>query len=144
MGQALSRWRALTGRQKNQLVLLSVALPATGGLIRLLGFKRTSALYDRLGGQPPLRPASAQDLQAAEALAQLANIAGRRGPIQATCLRQAVLLKAWLRRRGLDARLKIGVQKTAGAVDAHAWVELDGTPLAQPNLTHRPFPQPHL
>ncbi len=141
MGQALTRWRQLSGVQKKQLVLLGVALPVTGGLIRMLGFKRTSALFERLGGQRSLHAATPQDLHDAEALAQLANIAGRRGPVQATCLRQAVLLQAWLRHRGLDAQLRIGVQKTAGAVDAHAWVELEGVPLAQPNLSHRPFPQ---
>ena len=142
MGQAHARWRQLTGGQKRQLVLLGIALPATGALIWMLGLKRTSALYEWLGGQPLLRPAGPQDLQEAEALAQLANIVGRRGPIKSTCLRQAVLLRVWLRRRGLDARLKIGVQKTNGQLDAHAWVELEGTPLAQPNLTHHPFPDP--
>jgi hypothetical protein len=141
MRAALTRWRQLSGAQKKQLVLLAMALPAAGASLRLLGYRRTASACQRMAGQRPVRPATAQDLLDAESLAQLANIAGRRGPLPATCLRQALVLHAWLRRRGLDAKLKIGVQKAAGTVDAHAWVELEGIALAQPNLTHRPFPQ---
>ncbi len=144
MGRSLARWRALTGQQKAQLVLLAVALPATGALIRLVGFQKAGKICARIGGQAPLRAVGADDLQQAEAFAQLAAIAGRRGPVTTTCLRQSLVVRAWLRRRGLDAQLRIGVRKTGGVMDAHAWVELDGVPLAQPKLDHAPFQSPDL
>jgi len=137
---ALARWRALDGRQKRQLLLLSLALPATGAMIRLFGFKRAARVCDRLGGQRPPRAASPADIDAAQSLARLAGIAGRRGPVSASCLRQALVLRAWLRRRGLDAQLKIGVRRQGEAVDAHAWVELAGVALAQDALDHSAFP----
>ena len=143
MGRSLARWRALTGQQKSQLVLLAVALPVTGALIRLFGFQKAAQACARIGGQATLRPTSAQDLEDAQAFARLAGIAGRRGPVTTTCLRQSLVVRAWLRRRGLDAQLKIGVRKTGAVVDAHAWVELDGVPLAQAPLTHHPFETPH-
>jgi hypothetical protein len=140
MGSSLARWRALSSRQKRQLVLLTLALPATGALIRVLGFKRTANVCDRIAGRRPVRKPTADEINAAEDLATLAGIAGRRGPVSASCLRQALVVRAWLRRRGLDAQLKIGVKKNGDAMDAHAWVELAGIPLAQPHLTHTPFP----
>ena len=144
MCRSLARWHALTGQQKSQLVLLAVALPVTGALIRLFGFQKAAQACARIGGQATLRPTSAQDLEDAQAFARLAGIAGRRGPVTTTCLRQSLVVRAWLRRRGLDAQLKIGVRKTGGVMDAHAWVELDGVPLAQPNLDHAPFQAPDL
>jgi hypothetical protein len=144
MGASLARWRSLSGRQKSQLVLLAIALPATGALIRLVGFQKAAKVCARIGGQAPLRQTSAQDLEDAQTFASLAGIAGRRGPVTTTCLRQSLVVRAWLRRRGLDARLKIGVRKTGDAMDAHAWVELDGVALAQPKRDHAPFPAPDL
>lgn len=144
MARSLARWRALTGQQKAQLVLLVVALPATGALIRLVGFQKAARVCARVAGQAPLRPSAAGDLPQAEAFAQLAAIAGRRGPVTTTCLRQALVVRAWLRRRGLNAQLRLGVRKSNGVMDAHAWVELDGVPLAQANLDHGAFQAPDL
>ena len=144
MGRSLARWRALTGQQKLQLAWLALALPVTGLLIRLLGFQRAARFCARLGGEAPLRPSSPQDVRDAQAFARLAGIAGRRGPVTTTCLRQSLVVRAWLRRRGLDAQLRIGVRKNGGVMDAHAWVELDGVPLAQPRLDHAAFRAPDL
>ncbi|MCX7033180.1 MAG: lasso peptide biosynthesis B2 protein [Arenimonas sp.] len=139
MGRSLAGWRALTGQQKRQLVVLATVLPAIGALIRVAGFQRAAKACARVGGQAPLRPATADDLAQAEAYAQLAAIAGRRGPVTTTCLRQALAVRTSLRRRGLDAQLKIGVKKNGETLDAHAWVELEGVALAQSQLTHHPF-----
>jgi hypothetical protein len=47
-----------------------------------------------------------------------------------------------LRRQGLPARLRMGALLRDGALDAHAWVELDGVPLSQPGLRHAAFDDP--
>ncbi len=70
------------------------------------------------------RIATETDLAAAERVAELAGIAGRRGVITSTCLRQSLVVHAILRKRGLKPELKLGVRKRDGAVDAHAWVEV--------------------
>lgn len=144
MQRSWARWRGLTSQQKVQFFLLVFALPATGLLIRTFGFQRASNICGRVGGQAPLRPVSPLDIADAQSLARLAAIAGRRGPVSASCLRQSLVVRAWLRRRGLDAQLKIGVKKNGAALDAHAWVELGGVALAQPELSHAPFGVPDL
>lgn len=46
---------------------------------------------------------------------------------RATCLTQALVAQALLRRHGLPAELRIGVGRgETGAFEAHAWVESDG------------------
>lgn len=50
-----------------------------------------------------------------------------RRPFRATCLRRSLVLATLLRRR--RPALRVGVTKAAGAVAAHAWLELDGATL---------------
>ncbi|MBI5411263.1 MAG: lasso peptide biosynthesis B2 protein [Nitrospirae bacterium] len=59
-------------------------------------------------------------------LAWLVEVAGRYSVIKATCLKQALVLSWLLERRGLSTLLRIGVSRRAGALKAHAWLELDG------------------
>jgi hypothetical protein len=47
-------------------------------------------------------------------------------PLGATCLRRTMTLTRELRRRGLTSTVRIGVRTVDGAVEAHAWVEVDG------------------
>ena len=54
------------------------------------------------------------------------NIASRRGPYAATCLRRSLALWWLLQRRRLPAEVRIGVARDEGRVHAHAWVELAG------------------
>jgi hypothetical protein len=55
------------------------------------------------------------------------SVAARRVPFRTTCLVEAVAAEAMLHRRGYDARLQNGVVRPGGAaLEAHAWVELDG------------------
>jgi hypothetical protein len=45
---------------------------------------------------------------------------------KASCLTQALAARELLARRGIVGRLKIGVARKDGALEAHAWVEHDG------------------
>jgi hypothetical protein len=47
-------------------------------------------------------------------------------PVEGTCLKQSLVFCRIRRRRGLPAELRIGVRKSDGLLDAHAWVE-DGS-----------------
>jgi Transglutaminase-like superfamily len=49
-------------------------------------------------------------------------------PGDTRCLTRSLVLLAMLARRGMDARLVIGV-RSGEAFAAHAWVELDGHPM---------------
>jgi hypothetical protein len=66
----------------------------------------------------------------AERVAYCVDLASRFDPLQATCLKKALVLYALLIRRGLDVRLFIGAAKTkadlANRIDYHAWLEHQG------------------
>lgn len=125
-----ARWRALSARDRMRLLGMVLLLPAIDLSLRLSGVKRTQSLFglDKLPTR--LRPLD-DPLPYAQRIAELASIAGRRGAWKNTCLRQALAVQWWLYRHGLPARLHIGAQPGPAGLDAHAWVELDGVPLAQ-------------
>jgi hypothetical protein len=105
-------------------------LPLVDLSLRGAGLRRTQRLLgvDEDAAAPTVTPAAAAS---AQRLAQLAAIAGRHGLYANTCLRQALAVQWWLRRRGLPSQLRIGARRNGETLDAHAWVELGGTPLAQ-------------
>ena len=139
MGAALRRWRALPAGDRGRLLGLLLLVPMVSASLRLLGYRRTRTSFERISRHPQPRPATTADLEQAETLALLAAIAGRRGLVEATCLRQALAVYLLLRRRGLEPQLKLGVDRQGTRPDMHAWVELNGQPLAQPGLRHRAF-----
>ena len=53
---------------------------------------------------------------------------------QPTCLERALLLQAWVGGYSDAPDVVIGVRKTSGGVEAHAWVE-DRDPLFDPSYT---------
>jgi hypothetical protein len=142
ISHALRRWRDLDGRQRAWLVVFVAVLPVIRLSLRTRGYTRTRATVERWTRNAGIRKPSRRDLQSAEDLARLAQIAGRRGVTVATCLPQALAVYAAIRRRGLAPALQIGVRKQDDRFEAHAWVELAGIPLAQPGLDHTPLPLP--
>lgn len=116
-----------------------VLLPLAHLALAVFPFVRVRDFFERhSANRPPVEctPAAIAD---ATRLAELASIAGRRGAVEASCLRQALIVWWWLRRRGLPAQLRIGVAGGAAEFAAHAWVELGGIALAQKDLPHLPF-----
>ena len=139
MAGRIRGWLMLTGSQRVGLVAIMFALIPIAAALRLFGYRRTRRWLERHAPNAGSRCASPDDLAAAQGLARLASIAGRHSLIEVTCLRQSLLVFWLLRRRGLNAEIKLGVRKQDGTLDAHAWVELDGLALAQPDLAHHPF-----
>lgn len=141
MLSGLRRWWALPARERRLLPVLAALQPAVSLALRWFGYKRTRAWLERHSGKAALQPANEAALDAAQRLAELARIAGTRGPLGSTCLRQSLAVYWLLRRRGLRPELRLGVGQMEGAgPDMHAWVELAGQPLAQPGLRHAAFP----
>jgi len=138
----LARLRAMSMRERFQLCWMAATLPLIHGALNAFGYARTRAWLERRSRHPARRIATPADLESAHSAARIAAIAGRRGMVTATCLRQALLLHWLLRRRGLQPELRIGVRKQGEALDAHAWVELEGHPLQQSPIVHTPFDLP--
>lgn len=96
-------------------------------------------MIEWLSRHPMPHSVSAAELADAQHLARLAAIAGRHGAVEASCLRQSLLVFGWLRRRGLQPVLQLGLREREGPFQAHAWVELDGVRLLPVDAGHRPF-----
>jgi hypothetical protein len=68
----------------------------------------------------------------AERYAHWLDVAGRVHPTRPRCLHRSLALHYWLRSADLPSVLRIGVRKEGHELKAHAWVELDGRPIAEP------------
>ncbi len=114
-------------------------LPCVHLALALFPFLRVRGALERSSANRPPAVCTPAAIADAARLAELAEIAGRRGAVAASCLRQALVVWWWLRRRGLPAQLKIGVTGGGDAFAAHAWVELGGVALAQKDLPYQAF-----
>lgn len=125
----LRRYRALAPEDRRVLVLAAGLLPLAALSLRIGGLRRAQAIMDRCLPLAPRGPGAGAAV--AERLALLVAAAARHGPFKAKCLPVALAARGMLRRRGLAAELRIGVRKVGSRLDAHAWLEHEGTPLAQ-------------
>jgi hypothetical protein len=76
-------------------------------------------LGEAVGETPPLTPEEVIYLTGVDRILTL-------WPWQDTCLRRSVALAALLRPRG--ATVQVGVRRSAGRLEAHAWLQVPGWP----------------
>jgi hypothetical protein len=113
-----------------------LAIPVELGL-RCIGFARLVKLIDKTCESRRPR----HSLVDVERAAGLVERVSRFYPFEATCLRKSLVLWWLLKRRGVPARLRLGV-RTLDGFEAHAWVECDGRPVFDGDLAHRFAPLP--
>jgi hypothetical protein len=118
------KFRSLGARQQRVVAAALVLLPVFRLGVHLLGLQRWRAFTLRTAGRPSHM--SADD---ARALGALVNAVARHSPLPAACLTRSLVAEWLLRRRGIDAQLRIGVQRNSAGIAAHAWVECDGVPV---------------
>jgi hypothetical protein len=63
---------------------------------------------------------------------RLIRSAARLHLLPMTCLPRALTLRWMLGRRGIPAQLRIGIQKNSTGMYAHAWVEMEGESVGEP------------
>jgi hypothetical protein len=69
---------------------------------------------------------------------RLVSMAARLHLLSITCLPRALTLRWMLGRRGVTTQLCIGINRFASGMLAHAWVELDGQAIGEPeDITER-------
>lgn len=97
---------------------------------RLVGFARTRQM---LAGRPPAggrrREMTEGELQR---VVFLVGVAARAGFTRHTCLPRSLVLQRFLVKRGLPAMLRIGVRRENGEIAGHAWVEVAGQAVGEP------------
>ncbi len=67
------------------------------------------------------------------------RLAARLHFLKADCLPKSIVLADMLVRRSQSAKVFIGVIKTKAGIASHAWVELDGVMLAEPESVESDF-----
>lgn len=87
-----------------------------GGPLRLHRWFRQARGGMRIGHSPAV-------------VARIVNVAANHLPFSAGCLARSLLLHRLLAREGTASMLRIGVRLVGGRLEAHAWVECDGTPV---------------
>lgn len=120
MQGTISRWRRFPAAERRFLLRAWLWLLLFDLALRALPFRIAQRLASHRSKRvrpSPLRP---------RRMAQLVAAAGRNHLHPMTCLRQTLTLQRLLGRQGVASTLRIGVRKSDGAVQAHAWLEVDG------------------
>ena len=124
----MGRWgkfRALSSRDRLNLVLFSLLLPLMDVGLRVLGYRRLRAfLAARPRNLPKYEGSEIAAVKTSKHVSYLVTVASRYGLYHATCLRRSLLIWWWLRRMGIQTELRIGIKKQDGQLYAHAWIRL--------------------
>lgn len=127
----IGRFVALPSLERRQLFEAWWRL--LGAAMRLRFAPHRTVEYAVLAAAPPAGSAADREMVHAVARAVARAAAHHLQPM--TCLPRALALQRMLARRGIAARLTIGVRKEGGGpgtVAAHAWVEVGGQAVGEP------------
>jgi len=79
------------------------------------------------------------NLEVAEQMHESVRLAARLHIWQTTCLPRSIVLVNMLKTRALDAHVCIGISKVGQQFASHAWVELEGQMVAEPESVQYEF-----
>ena len=113
-----------------RFVATAVAVRAVALSLRVFGYAATSR-WVRKGARPLF--ALAKRGQTPLAVAAWVSRAAAAGVLPVGCLPRALLTAAILERRGIEVAVRIGVRRDGDRMEAHAWVEHEGVPVAEPH-----------
>ena len=127
----LAKLKAMSGNERRWLLQAWLLLPVVKVLLWQIGYRRTFANLERW---LPLHSgnrnvANHETQQLAASLGRLVHMAANHSPFVINCLPRSLVLWGMLRRTGIAADLRIGVQKEADVFAAHAWVEFNSQTL---------------
>jgi hypothetical protein len=134
------RLRALSTMQVGIVARTILLLPAVKLSLRLRGMEPTSRFLatHSHGEARAARPGEA------EQVADAVRLVSSRRAIGSTCLARSLTLWYLLRRRGIDAQLALGTRTDSdepSGLAAHAWVEVDGGAVREPDDIGDRFPR---
>ena len=135
MWQKLKRFSALSRTARGQFLRAAALLPLIALSLRLRGFRKTQVFLERFIFLP-LQETSVSDSERADLTSRMVRAAARRTLGRATCLEESLALWWLLARQGVGSDLRIGVRRNGESFEAHAWVDLGGTVLNEPDGAH--------
>lgn len=142
----IARLRRLSGGERWLLVRAAAWLLAVDLGLRTLGFVRVRRWLGR-GVRRARDPrdsvdrgiVSRESRAEAESIVRLVRTAAGNHLYPMTCLRRSLVVERFLAGRGIPGELRIGVRKGEEGFRAHAWIELGGRPLFEPEEVERRF-----
>jgi Transglutaminase-like superfamily len=136
----LRKFWQLSGSGQKLLLQAFFLLPLMDLALRFIGFKRTHTVFANLFLIDTTRTMdTAKSRTQVYLTTKMVEAAARHGPYRANCLAQSLVLWWLLRRQGIEGDLRIGVRKTTGLFEAHAWVEWLGFVLNENQDVHQRF-----
>jgi hypothetical protein len=116
-------WRLLV---RAWLLLLYVDIA-----LRVLPFPRLGSWSTK--SLPSSDPLSPSEIDASiRQIYRTVLLASRNHLYAMTCLRRSLVTQRLLSRRGIATKLRFGVEKVEGQMQAHAWLEYEGKPIGEP------------
>jgi hypothetical protein len=135
MWDPVQRYRALDRESQRLFWSAVILLPLVRLSLRLRGYNRTLRSLQKRLDRPGLEPIG-PDVQKTS---RMVRAALRHLPAKFTCLEESLVFWYSLRKQGISTQLRIGVRKTDGKFEAHAWVEHEGLALHQSDQMHRHY-----
>jgi hypothetical protein len=122
-----SAWRRLSWSERKLALTAWCLLPAFAIGLRVVGLRR---LHGRLAQLTAARsnPDPVPGVPPDKVVLAVERAASRL-PVVTTCLVRSLVVWYLLARRGQRPQLVIGVRRPGPALEAHAWVEVDGRPV---------------
>jgi hypothetical protein len=138
MWERLRRFSGLDRRARVVFLRAAALLPLISASLHFRGFRRTHAtLQKRVSSLKAV--SAAQSMGVALLAARMVRAAARHGFGHPTCLEESLALWWLLGRQGISSALRIGVRKSGGRFEAHAWVEFEGVALNEPEAMHEHY-----
>ena len=132
----LSKFKALTLRERVLLFQSAILLPVTALGLRLFGTQKWQKVLASLTRKTAnaahvSTPVASKEVETVRAkqIARLVRAAANHGVYRANCLEQSLVLWAMLKRAGLESEIRFGARKEQNELQAHAWVECMGLTL---------------
>lgn len=139
MWERFRRFSALERPAQELFLRAIVLLPLVALSLRWRGFGATQAALKQFlsNVHPEHDPALVN--KDATVTARMVNAADRHGLVHPSCLAKSLTLWWLLARQGISSRLRIGIRKEEEKLEAHAWVERNGTALNEPDEHHHHY-----
>jgi len=129
----------LSGQERWIVFQAVTGLIATWVGLRLAGFRRWKGMLQWTLRSTTERAAENNSPNVAAEVVRMEEAAVRNLFFSTNCLEQSLVLWWLLRKRGIDAELRIGARKTENHFEAHAWVEFLGAVLNSGGEGHLHF-----
>ena len=135
----IRRLIALPSRERRRLYRAGATLVVTSVRLRWTGYAGTRRALERRLPQPgPVVEEAERNRERAARDAWAIGVCADRLPI-GTCLERTLALWWLLRRRGIDSDVVFGARRQGAELEAHAWLEVGGTALTDPDEPRETF-----